>query len=561
MAISSEYVHSNIHGVTDTAGPEDLQQQLITNNQIDESIATLEEICRQLKAEAEDFLQGTPFSTMNAELLSLGNTYSAIANDVINDPQLIKSLVVSEATINATAVKELTKKLPDTIREQILAEVHSEQIGVAALSKIIGRAFGDAEGVLTDTGVKFSRFLEGATNAGMLEDEAVELLMQNNFHSLQSVKGKIVDYTKEALLKTNQAVAPAEGASVTQYMEALRKALENRQSEIKFYYDDFTLDDYLKAVEGELRSMISKNIIDARNASGITGEQVRAAIFKADKAHIFEIDVVGNQSEEQLLKTYKNQFSKMQTPHADKKMSTTDLIITNQAGKKVRAQAKQSMNEREITIGDDQKAKTILNHIVRATQVADLLKSLNSINNGMHIGNIDTILFTMANALWFRTHNSISGKRKHGYFTESPGKLSTNIFTATQNAIGAMLNTQAATLLGVSFQKAADEVLVETTGSNIFYIENGRIIPTYIQIERVIEDLRRYQTNLNKMKTFEFTLQTNHINWVYPNAKAFFIEKVQSHSNAPGQEQYDAAISSITVTGNFKSLLSFSSYR
>ena len=195
MAISSEYVHSNIHGVTDTAGPEDLQQQLITNNQIDESIATLEEICEQLKAEAEDFLQGTPFSTMNAELLSLGNTYSAIANDVINDPQLIKSLVVNEAVINATAVKELTKKLPDTIREQILAEVRSEQIGIAALSKIIGRAFGDAEGVLTDTGVKFSRFLEGATNAGMLEDEAVELLMQNNFHSLQSVKGKIVDYT------------------------------------------------------------------------------------------------------------------------------------------------------------------------------------------------------------------------------------------------------------------------------------------------------------------------------------------------------------------------------
>ena len=248
----------------------------------------------------------------------------------------------------------------------------------------------------------------------------------------------------------------------------------------------------------------------------------------------------------------------MNTFHDKNKQSLTDMILVNKNGMTVRAQSKTSLREYKV---QGEEHIRILNHLQRSIRLYELLVRLN--NMGIFpINNIDDICYAVANSLWFNTHISVSGERNTGYF-ETKRAHYKDLLPEVIEALNAVLAIQVPMFLGISLNKTVDRIEVDAKGSNIFFIENGNLVPTYIELDEIIADLEAYaQKAKGASKNLRFAIERKNISWTYTNAKNFFLQKYHDYiyNPAPGFEQGEAAMSSLYVHGNFSALAEFNSY-
>ena len=554
------YVHSGADHFTDGATVS-IEEEIVAQQDIRNAIKTLENIRDKLKLEADSFLMGMDAKAANAELLKLPDTYAGIATSIIQDPNVIRSLVnsKSEGTISKQILTNTFQNDKSRVAQKIMNEIGSleDSIPIEQIAKIIANSIGNAQGTITQTGTRMTKaFSFDDAVAKKVEQEATNGV----FKKLRSSQGKIVKIIVD-LLKSSNAFQKSNDASssISQFMKIFtEKFLTKVKANTKIYYADFTPEQYLKNLQNELTTVLQKDITEIRNAAGITNEDILAAVYKADNSVVLQITATGKMDENELIKKFSN-LHQMNTFHDKSKESLTDMVLVNQNGMSVRAQSKTSL--REYTVTGDENIR-ILNHLQRSINIYELLTRLNDMDL-FPINNIDDICYAIANALWFNSHISVSGERDTGYFSTKRAHYP-DLLPQVINALNAALGIQAPLFLGVSLQKTSDQIVTDVRGSNIFYIENGNLVPTYIELNEIINDLNNYINQAeNASKNLKFTIENSNVSWADSNAKHFWLQKYGdgTYDATPGFEQGEAAISSINVHGNFSALTQFTSYR
>lgn len=556
------YVHSNVDNFMGNVSI-GLTNTILAGTDINNSIAVLEHIRNQLKIEADKFLMGMGVDTANAELLRLSNTYAGIAANIIQRKDIITSLIVSNSKgyINKIDFEKILNKKGDNLSNQILNIVGplENQISVEQLAKIIAGAMGNADCTITEAGTKINNFFNFDSSLG---DHIAEKYTDKMFKTLRSSKGKIVEIVKDLLLASDISKKYDEASiihSVDKFMTAFSNIfLKEAKVVVDFYPANFTPEDYLKTLENELKLALTKDITEIRNAVGIINEDILAAVYKADKTVTITLTATGTKTEDEIISQFPN-LNKMNTHHENTKQSQSDMVIENKEGMTVRAQSKTSL--REYTLKGTNELR-ILNHLQRSANIYNLLTSI-SATGFFPINNIDDICYAIANSLWFNTHVSVSGIREVGHFDYKTASVGENLLSEVIDALNVALAQQIPSFMGISVDKTVEQIQADVKGSNIFYIENGYLVPTYIELDEIIQDLKNYVKELtNTTRVTRFTIERQGVSWTYPNATSFWLAKNDhdTYDSTPGYEQGATAINSTSIHGNFAALLKFESY-
>ena len=540
-----------------------LTNTILAETDINNSITVLEHIRDQLKLEADKFLMGMGVDTANAELLRLSNTYGGIAANIIQRRDIISSLVVSNSKgyINKIDFEKILNKKGDNLSNQILNIIGplENQVSVEQLAKIIAGAMGNADCTITEAGTKVNNFFNFDSS---LSDRIAEKYTDKMFKTLRSSKGKIVEIIKDLLLASDISKKYDETNiihSVDKFMSAFKEIfLEEAKKIVDFYPADFTPTDYIEALRGELTQALTKDITEIRNAVGIVNEDILAAVYKADRTVTITLTATGTKTEDEIINQFPN-LNKMNTHHENTKQSQSDMVIENKEGMAVRAQSKTSL--REYTLKGSNELR-ILNHLQRSANIYNLLTSINA-TGFFPINNIDNICYAIANSLWFNTHVSVSGIRTAGHFDYKTASVGANLLSEVIDALNVALAQQIPSFMGISVDRTVDQIQADAKGSNIFYIENGYLVPTYIELDEIIQDLKNYVKELtNTTRVVRFTIERQGVSWAYPNATSFWLAKNDhdTYDSTPGYEQGEVAINSTSIHGNFAALLKFDSY-
>lgn len=555
------YVHSNVNNFMGDVSI-GLTNTILAEMDINNSITVLEHIRDQLKLEADKFLMGMGVDTANAELLRLSNTYAGVAANIIQRRDIISSLVVSnsEGYINKVDFEKAFKK-GNALTEQILNVIGplEDQVPVEKLAKIIANSLGNADLTITEAGTKVNKFFNiDSSLGGQITKEYIDHMDK----TLRSSKGKIVEIVKNLLLASDISKKYDETNmihSVDKFMSAFKKIfLEEAKKIVDFYPADFTPTDYIEALRGELTQALTKDITEIRNAVGIVNEDILAAVYKADRTVTITLTATGTKTEDEIINQFPN-LNKMNTHHENTKQSQSDMVIENKEGMAVRAQSKTSL--REYTLKGSNELR-ILNHLQRSANIYNLLTSINA-TGFFPINNIDNICYAIANSLWFNTHVSVSGIRTAGHFDYKTASVGANLLSEVIDALNVALAQQIPSFMGISVDRTVDQIQADAKGSNIFYIENGYLVPTYIELDEIIQDLKNYAKELiNTTRVVRFTIERQGVSWAYPNATSFWLAKNDhdTYDSTPGYEQGEVAINSTSIHGNFAALLKFDSY-
>ena len=562
------YVHSNANNFMNDVGKDNLGETIVATQNIKNSLITLEQIRDSLRDEAKAFLMGFDSASVTDQLLKLPDTYAGIAANIIQNSNVIASLVVSssEGYVSKKQLSEILTNKEGVLEQTVLEAIGplDEVIPVERLARIMGALMGDKTGKITISpeGTEIQQFFSFDKSAST---QLTKMYAEGCFNRLKSSKANsmLVKRIKDILLAadiTNKYDKSQMVHSVDKFMQKFRKIFLSEVNEVYFWPIDYPPEMYLIALEDELRNSLTKDIIDFRNAAGKTNEEVLAAVYKADTSVTIHLTATGEKTEEQIIQEFPSLHT-MNTHHGSSKQSQTDMVIQNKNGMVVRAQSKTSKREFIIDL-DNNPTIRILNHLQRSMNVYTLLKSLNETGT-FPIPNIDDICYAIANSLWFNTHCSVSGKRTVGYFDIKEAKRP-DILPQVVKALTAALAQQAPSFLGVSVERTEKEIIADVKGSNIFYIENGNLIPTYVELDEIIRDLKVYIGEAEAApQMLKFYIENaGGESWVYENEEAFWLAKNahSSYNPEPGHEQGAAAISSTSIRGDFRALMKLDDY-
>lgn len=561
------YVHSNANNFMNDID-DNLGDTIVVAENIKNSLITLEQIRDDLKNEAEAFLMGFDSKAVNDQLLKLPDTYAGIATNIIQNSDVIASLIVSssEGYISKEQFSNILQKQGGTLEQLVLSAIGplDEVIPIEKLATIIGAAMGNKEGkiVISPEGTEIQQFFSFDSSASL---QLTKAYTDGCFKRLNSSKANsmLVKRIKEILLAadiTNKYDKSKMVHSVDKFMNKFSNLFLSKVNEIYFWPIDYPPEVYLAALETELRASLTKDIIDFRNAAGKTNEEVLAAVYKADTSVTVRLTATGEKTEEQIIQEFPSLHA-MNTHHGSSKQSQTDMVIQNKQGMVVRAQSKTSKREFIIDI-DNNPTVRILNHLQRSVNIYTLLNNLNQ-SGTFPINNINDICYAIANSLWFNTHVSVSGKRTVGHFDIREAKRP-DLLPQVIQALNAALAQQAPSFLGVSVKRTENEIVADVKGSNIFYIENGNLIPTYIELDEIIRDLKVYIGEVEAApQMLKFYIDNaGGTSWVYNNEEEFWLAKNahSSYNPGPGYEQGAVAIASTSIHGDFRALLKLDDY-
>lgn len=560
MKNGAPYIHSNVDYFKDGLGGSLTDTIVVGSDEMNQTIDSLRKISEQLKNEAEDFLMGMEVKEVRADLLKLPDTYAGIATEIIQNHAVIASLVnnfnINTKDIEDNIFKNANKK-DAKIRDYILNEIKDvEQISASRLAAIIGQSFvGNGSGQLTEVGMKISKFFEFDSS---LKEQIEEEMNKGVYKRFRKPQAGIVKVIKDLLVSSS--LVKNKTNSIDNFLDTFEKIfIPEAKVKIKIYPVDFQPEDYMRELRKILKREIKQDIQDIRNAAGLINENILASVYAADRSTKISFTAVGTKTENDIIKEFPS-LNNMRSHHIESKQSQSDMILCNAKGKVVRAQSKTSISSYKIQNEDTEK---MLNYLQRSTNIYKLLVSLNK-NGAFPINNINDICYVLANALWFNTHVSVSGIRERGNFTKKSAKVDTSIMSEVAEAINVELSRQIPSFLGISLKETVQEIEVDAGGSNIFYIENGFLVPTYLELNEVIKDLEDYVKEATKMKALKITIEqrSGGIKWPENNAVQFWLKKYgkEEYDPAPGFTQGEAAISSMSVHGNFYAISRFSSF-
>ena len=560
------YVHSNVDRFKGNASVSISGTIIASRATIDFSIQALESVRDSLKKQADDFLKGHSITEVNADILKAETTYAGIAANIIQNRNIILTTIKDKGYINKneleeTIISNLSKKstrIANKIKTEILLQ--GEQIPTQKAAEIIARSMGNVNGKITNTGTKLSKVFD------IPVDELEKEFNNTNFNKLTSSKGKILDIIKEQLTSM-KLVHKNNTPLIKQFMAIFEKNFLERVDILNFFVEGYTPRDYLNDLEKTLEPILQEGFSDLRNATGGANEEILAAVYQADRTVTLELTATGNYMEDQI-NIFSDKLKAMRTHHDNKKQSQTDMLIKNKSGNVVRAQSKTSLTEYTFK---NEEVTRILNHLQRSIDLYKLLNSLNEQGGLFNISNIDEICYVVANSLWFNTHASITGHREaeqHALISKGAhGMKGADILKVVVEELNMLLAQQIPSFMGISLETEKNKIIADAQASNIFYIENGNLVPTWVELNEIIDDIKAYRDGVERAKSIRFTLESKGVSWAYPYAPSFWKAKVGGddknkgyYNPEPGYEQGRAAISSLAIHGNFSAILKYTSY-
>lgn len=562
------YVHSNANNFMNDVG-NNLGETIVVTQNIKNSLITLEQIRDSLRDEAKAFLVGCDSTDVIDQILKLPNTYAGIAASIIQNNDVIASLIVpsSEGFVSKEQFSSILQKQEGALEQTVLQAIGplDEVIPIERLAKIIGAAMGNKQGKITisDTGTVIQQFFSFDKSASNL---LTKEYTDKCFNKLSNSKANstLVKRIKEILLKADITTKYDKSKmihSADKFMKKFEELFLQKANDVFFWPIDYPPEAYLASLRDELKASLTKDITDFYNAAGKTNEDVLAAVYKADHSVTIRLTATGTKTEGQIVQEFPSLHA-MNTHHQNSKQSQTDMIIQNKNGMVIRAQSKTSKREFIIDLDENNPTLRILNHLQRSMNVYTLLNNLNRTGT-FPITNIDDICYAIANSLWFNTHHSVSGKRAVGHFDIKEAKRP-DLLPQVVKALTAALAQQAPSFLGVSVKRTEDEIIADVKGSNIFYIENGNLIPTYIELEEIIRDLKVYIKEAEAApQMLKFYIEdAGGDAWVYNSETDFWLAKNahSSYNPNPGYEQGAAAIGSTSIRGDFRALIKLDDY-
>ena len=569
------YVHSNIENFS--AGNYDVSPTLIEGKQIEDSIAKLKAVSQQLKDEALDFLGGDSEGFLNYCVDNEYKMYAQIAVQLLQDPDAIAALMMGNTSrrMNSNDVAKLLKNVVGVLKDRIEEFVDIKkitEIGARALAIQIAAALSDGEGTLTVQGLELNNFVKQIiiSNADEKVTEQMMKTMTGNIKpgSLSSGKksGRLVDLIENVIVnrklynKEEKQQEEQFKDGIEAFMHWFKKSFLIKAKEVVHFYEvQQSPEEYLKSFEQQLRNKFKKGTVagNAMNIVGALGDEFYVSAYQADAMSMvvkITMETIGTVKEKDVKKRYGNIFNgidTMQTHHDTGKQSQTDILIRNKSGKTVRVQAKNaSLANQEF----ENKGLIKLNaHLEREKKLATLLTALG-------VPGAEQIMYTVINSLWFGTHDSVTGERVKGKLSIKDGGGNANILSSLMQELSILFSTKAENFIGITLETAAGaESQILSGASNIFYLKNGRLIPTYWLVEEVIKDLQDYANNeLGKLHGLHFSIKgASKTSWVYNDAVDFWIEKARNNfSKSVGLAQGTAAVSSLIVTGEFPTVTS-----
>lgn len=586
----SSYVHSNIeHGHWKKFNGYETPRLLAEESDVNAAIKRLEAVKKDLEEEADKFLDGGGIEALNYCVDNEYNLYSQIAVKILQESDAITALLqgnVSEK-MHQKDVEKLVKFIPEELKPQIEKILNIENISettVKLIAEQIAAAISDSDGVIvTHKSSKFSipginthDFIKGliADNKNFFDDLDINATLKIEQDYTGKRPGDITNLKKGG--KKNEVVTAIENiikkrglyqsannqekqfkdsiASFMHWFEGRFNAEIKNAPQLVAYEKKDSPKQYLEDFESKLRDIFKKGKVpgNTMNIVGALGDEFYVTAYQVDPLTAeIKIVSVSTTKEKNVVKEYGDAFKGLKTLHThhdSSKQSQTDILIQNKKGKTVRVQAKNaSLANQEF----ENKGLINLNaHLERSKQLAELLYSLN-------FPNVEETMYTVVNALWFGSHDSISGIRDIGKLNIEDGGGDSQILSQLTQDLSRYISLEAENFLGITLQEASTtEQTIIAGASNIFYLKNGRLIPTYALVDEVIKDLKNYyNTEASKLHGLRFTVQgAKKISWEYEDAIKFWTAKAENdfaNAQAVGLAQGTLAASSIVVDGEF----------
>ena len=589
----SSYVHSNIeHGHWKSFNGYETPRLLAEEGDVNAAIQRLEAVRRDLEKEANDFLGGGGVEALNYCVDNEYKIYSQIAVKILQESDAITALLkgnVSEK-ISKDNISKLIDEVPEELKSRIDEILNLEEVTESTVDLVaeqIAAAITDSDGVLiTYHGSKFSI-------PGITTEKFIQSLIGNEvFENLPN--GKIPIKIKEYSGKrTGDLKIMTGGAKQHAIVEAIKNVIKNRNlyttndnqknqfkdsiasfmswfsgrfdAEIKrandlvAYEIKDSPDKYLTDFESKLREIFTKGKVpgNTMNIVGALGDEFYVTAYQVDPMTAeIKIVSVGAVKEEEVEKKFKDSFKGLKTldtHHDSSKQSQTDILIRNKRGDTVRVQAKNaSLANQEF---ENNGLINLNAHLERSKQLAQLLFAL-------EFPNVEETMYTVVNALWFGNHDSVSGVRTAGKLNIKDDGGDSSILSQLTQDLSRYMSLKAENFLGITLQEAATtEQTIIAGASNIFYLKNGRLIPTYALVDEVIKDLKDYySTESPKLHGLRFTVQgAKNTSWEYEDAIKFWTAKAENNfanAQAVGLTQGTLAASAIIVDGEFPKVTS-----
>lgn len=576
---NNPYVHSNIANWS-VGGYESLPT-LIEKNKVNDSIISLISIRNELKAEAEKFLMGCSVDFMDYCVNNEYNTYADIAVKLLQDSDAIKALMIEDTSGPQMSKSDVRKLLEHNseLKNIIIDSMNIkeiETIGVRSLAEELTAIFGETYLTVGTDGTKFIQPLvqsvQDISEMGAVErSNTIRKITGVMTKSLSSGKktAKMIEAIENIIKKGGFYKDEEKQGNYTNSVDSFiawfeAKFIPIAKQKIKFYNVDQTPEEYIKEFKNQIRNKIKKNLKDIRNTVGVLGDEIIVSAWQADAqtaALGITIESIGTVKEKEVEEKYGEVFKgvkTMLTHHDLNKQSQTDILIKNANGMVARVQAKNASLANAEFSNDG-----LINlnaHLQRDRDLITLLQALG-------VPNIENIAYTVVNSLWFSYHDSVTGVRSSGNLKITNGSANESVLKNLEQELSIFFSTKAENFIGVTLNTAISaETKILSGASNLFFLKNGRFIPTYTLVEEVIADLEHYRDDgLSALQGLNFKIsKPGEISWIYSDEVDFWIAKAKkdfANRIAIGTEQGSGAISSIVVHGTFPRVHELSSLK
>lgn len=483
----------------------DVSDQLVgtdTNKTVSnllEASTRLSSMISALRSEALVFLQpwGGDYKAASKDIFgnNLGESnaqYKYTLNEIINSSWFIETVRRRKSKNNTLDEKSVQEAL------NILQE-----FGLAySANELQGKTLDDMlqliiSSIHVENGKKQIR-LEGNNLKKGMERLLGKELEQRYYRNLDSLKKQI----SQALAKHFKLKINWEGVFREVKDRFMSEYVGNKQAEDfinKLRIDFIKTGESLKTTQyANIAGFISENLqpVITNNDSStsvlihVTGDIDETTL--AEEARRFALQASGHFG----LKVPSGQISKMGHRNIDKQQSGTDWLITNQNGKMIRAQVKNSTQiAEELRQAEVSHPQPI--HLQSEIKYTTLKQNLQKYSAGT-IGGLSSedwllIDYLIANMLWIRAGGAVT-KDKSGNYSSGVSGI--------QELINQLLTKEVGYFLGVSLapEDKVGAVNAVMGGSNVFFVlDNLLLYPTWMIIESIQKQLVKIGQALAKI--------------------------------------------------------------
>lgn len=474
------------------------------DNEIDEFLNKLKKNAETLKAATDDFLGDISLDEFRHFVT--GDAYTNIAFEVLRDPsfekEAMKILSGETEILDQKILKGYTTDFENFLGKENYQEM-TEELGNTFTSdeltkKLVGALLKDGK---VNKKQLSESFIVDTINTNNISKWITEEMTNRPYFSKN---GKLVHHVQNAVQNImnsgSHKRANKNGDVLAQlfrkyYFEYLkRQGLEidkTQQTNIMLNIID-PIEDQIKKEFNTIKAT------DQRQAAGLLGENMPAAIINGIDSFGIQVQVVGNKTEDELradkqyLGTFysrvSNKVKMLSTSKASNRFSYTDLLFKRN-GRVARVQSKnyQSLWEPYLQNND---VKMILHALSGDMSIEELLGN-NLINDNMvGIVDLDLLKYVLVNEIWFQTAgdyrlNTRGGSpdtNRRGNDYHGSSILSEVFAPAISNALGIVLD-KAGNVIDLS--------------SNLFWlINNTELVPTYVLVQKLAEGFETIRENL-----------------------------------------------------------------